>query len=70
MANQAEDPAFLPQSMLAFVLSQQEEFTACYGSTAPAVEEKDLLQTGNPFCLTHSHPDGNAKEERRYQECS
>lgn len=70
MANQAEDPAFLPQSMLAFVFSQQEEFTACYGSTIPAAEEKDLLLTGNPFCLTHSHPDGNAKEERRYQECS
>jgi len=63
-ANQEEYPAFLPESKLAFVSSQEEEFTACYGSESPPPP------AGNPFCLTHSHPAANAKEERSYKERS
>lgn len=61
-ANQAEHPAFLPESRLAFFFSQEEEFTLSYGSESP------LPPARNPFCLTHSHPDAIAKEERCYRE--
>ncbi|KAK4825514.1 hypothetical protein QYF61_000027, partial [Mycteria americana] len=43
-------------------LHQEEEFAACYGSENPPPP------AGNPFCLTHSHPDANAKVERCYKE--
>lgn len=59
IGNEAESVAFLPESRLAFVLSQEEEFPACESPPLPA---------GNPFCLTHSHPDASAKEERCYKE--
>lgn len=59
------------QKHASFVFSQEEEFTASYGSAGLAAEEKDpLLPAGNPFCLTHSHPDANVKEERRHWEYS
>lgn len=58
-ANRAESSAFLPESRLPFVFSQEEEFPACESPPLPA---------GNPFCLTHSHPDVSAKEERCYKE--
>lgn len=62
-ANQAEHPAFLPESRLAFLFfSQEEECTLSYGSESPPPPAR------NPFCLTHSHPDANAKEERCYKE--
>lgn len=64
-------PIFSRQKHASFVFSQEEEFTASYGSAGLAAEEKDpLLPAGNPFCLTHSHPDANVKEERRHWEYS
>lgn len=52
---QVEYPAFLLKSRVVFVLARRRS------SECPTTVKAPLL-AGNPFCLTHSHPDANAKE--------
>lgn len=47
-ANQAEHPAFLPESRLAFFFSQEEEFTLSYGSASPLPPL--LPDSQSPWC--------------------